>query len=177
MKRLIVLGARKAVFVRKCVFILCFAAICILPACNDTVPSIPDEDYVCPVPAAEILVETSTAPGAASPRIKGSEKTTLSQPAKAGPLRLDLADAVLTALANNASFRVERLQPSISRTYEQEERSAFDPSLSAELSRIRERKDEDVPHQAVDEATRAPSPPPTSLHLKPEATPAILILQ
>ena len=52
----------------------------------------------------------------------------------AGPMTITIEDAVLTALENNRALSVERLNPSIQRTFEQQERAAFDPRLSAEVS-------------------------------------------
>lgn len=49
-------------------------------------------------------------------------------------LSLSLQEAVLVGLERNASFRVERLQPTISRTAEEVERAAFDPLLTASVS-------------------------------------------
>lgn len=51
-----------------------------------------------------------------------------------GPLTLDLQSAVLTALDNNAAFRVERIRPELSRTAERAQRAAFDPAFSGSVS-------------------------------------------
>ncbi|MBI4776215.1 MAG: TolC family protein [Deltaproteobacteria bacterium] len=69
-----------------------------------------------------------------------------------GPLRITVEDAVLTALENNRSLVVERLNPEIQRTennrslvverlnpeirrtFEDEERAEFDPTVEAEVS-------------------------------------------
>ena len=51
-----------------------------------------------------------------------------------GPLDISIEEAILVALENNRGFQVERLKPQIRRTYEIEERAAFDPTLSAEYS-------------------------------------------
>ena len=56
-----------------------------------------------------------------------------------GPLEIAVADAILLALENNRALHVQRLTPSISATYEEQERARFDPSLGAELSASRER--------------------------------------
>lgn len=52
-------------------------------------------------------------------------------------LTLTLQDAVLSGLEQNDNFQVERLKPAISRTAEEIERAAFDPVLSASVSRTR----------------------------------------
>lgn len=46
-------------------------------------------------------------------------------------LRLTIEDTVLTALENNRSLRVERLNPLIRRTFEEQERAAFEYIVSA----------------------------------------------
>jgi len=61
-----------------------------------------------------------------------------SQPA--GPLELTIQEAVLLALENNPSLAVERLAPSIRRTFEQEQRAEFDPVLTASASGSGERE-------------------------------------
>jgi outer membrane protein TolC len=51
------------------------------------------------------------------------------------PLRLTVKDAVWMALNRNPSIAAERIAPEIWRTFEREERAAFDPILSGEWSR------------------------------------------
>jgi len=48
-------------------------------------------------------------------------------------LSLDVREALLMALQNNSTFRVERVRPAIMQTYERQERAAFDPVLSADV--------------------------------------------
>lgn len=55
--------------------------------------------------------------------------------AEEGPLKLAVESAILMAVENNRAFRVERLNPAIRRTYEEEERAAFDPVAGLSLSR------------------------------------------
>jgi len=52
-----------------------------------------------------------------------------------GPLRLTVAEAVLLCLQNNRSFAVQRYQPALTRTFEEEQRAVFDPVLSGSASR------------------------------------------
>lgn len=52
----------------------------------------------------------------------------------AGPMTITIEDAVLMALENNRALSVERLNPPIERTFEQLERAAFDPVVSADVS-------------------------------------------
>jgi outer membrane protein TolC len=51
-----------------------------------------------------------------------------------GPLKITVKDAILIAFQNNRSLLVERINPSIRKTYEEQERAVFDPTLDAELS-------------------------------------------
>ncbi|HSH70724.1 MAG TPA: TolC family protein [Deferrisomatales bacterium] len=61
------------------------------------------------------------------------------QPAATGDaaesLRITVAEAVLLCLQNNRAFAVERYNPALTRTFEEEQRAAFDPVLSGTASR------------------------------------------
>ena len=60
---------------------------------------------------------------------KTTPKTALS-----GPLRITTTEAILLSLENNRSLVVERLNPSIEKTFEDTERAVFDPETKAEIS-------------------------------------------
>ena len=49
-------------------------------------------------------------------------------------LRVDIQRAILLAMENNMSLAVDRMNPEISRTFENEERAVFEPGLNAEVS-------------------------------------------
>lgn len=51
-----------------------------------------------------------------------------------GPLKITTTDAVLLSLENNRSLVVEKLNPSITKTFEDTERALFDPNVAAEIS-------------------------------------------
>ena len=51
-----------------------------------------------------------------------------------GPLKITVEEAVLLALENNRAFKVERFNPAISRTYEDQARAVFDPAVTADLT-------------------------------------------
>jgi outer membrane protein len=51
-----------------------------------------------------------------------------------GPLKIGVQEAILLAMENNQSLIVERMNPQIRRTFEQEELAVFDPILSPEVS-------------------------------------------
>ena len=51
-----------------------------------------------------------------------------------GPLQVTIGEAILLSLENNWSLVVERLNPSIRQTFEDQERAVFDPEMDAEVS-------------------------------------------
>ena len=51
-----------------------------------------------------------------------------------GPLKITTTQAVLLSLTNNRSLVVEKLNPAITKTFEDTERAVFDPNLAAEIS-------------------------------------------
>jgi len=54
-----------------------------------------------------------------------------------GPLKIGIHEAILLAMENNQSLIVERMNPEIQRTFEQEELAVFDPLISPEISNRR----------------------------------------
>ena len=59
------------------------------------------------------------------------------------PLKLSIKNAILMALQNNHTIMIEQLNPLIQKTFEEQERSSFDPAISGEVSRSRERSQGD----------------------------------
>jgi len=55
------------------------------------------------------------------------------------PLRLALQEAILMGMEKNLSLQVERLKPPIQRTFEDQQRAVFDPTVSAAASAGRTR--------------------------------------
>ena len=68
--------------------------------------------------------------------IKPKTPQTVNLPEK-GPLKITVKDAILIALENNRSLVVERLNPSIRQTFEDQERAVFDPTVEAGVSSTR----------------------------------------
>ena len=73
-----------------------------------------------------------------------------------GPIKITVQDAVLFALGNNRSLEIERLNPEISRTYEQQEQARFDPVLDFSLGYREEKREElsEDPFYIMEEKTR-----------------------
>jgi outer membrane protein len=51
-----------------------------------------------------------------------------------GPLKITITEAILLCLENNRSLVVQRLNPSIQQTFEDQERADFDPAINANVS-------------------------------------------
>jgi outer membrane protein len=51
-----------------------------------------------------------------------------------GPLKITIREAILLSLENNRSLVVERLNPSIQQTFEDQERAVFDPAVAADAT-------------------------------------------
>jgi len=51
-----------------------------------------------------------------------------------GPLKVTVTEAILLCLENNRSLVVERLNPSIEQTFEDQERAVFDPAINADAA-------------------------------------------
>lgn len=51
-----------------------------------------------------------------------------------GPLKIGIQEGILLAMENNQALIVERMNPQIRRTFEQEELAVFDPLLSPQMS-------------------------------------------
>jgi outer membrane protein TolC len=51
-----------------------------------------------------------------------------------GPLKVTITEAILLSLENNRELMVQRLDPAIQQTFEEQERAVFDPTTNADLS-------------------------------------------
>ena len=58
-----------------------------------------------------------------------------------GPIAVTVQGAILMALENNRALKVEKFNPAILRTAEEEERSVFDPILTGGYSKFREKSE------------------------------------
>jgi outer membrane protein len=100
--------------------------------------------------AAGVFLETGQAAEgrAQSPRalhqemIAGNPGGNARTPASEGPIEITVEEAVLFALENNRSIGVERLNPQIQQTFEEEEQALFDPALHGSLGFSRETREE-----------------------------------
>ncbi len=102
------------------------AAALLLSSCSPPKPE-PYSEYIGP--------QTTAGSSAAKQAPLPTKRTEANNaPAEQGPLRINIEQAILMAMANNQSLFVEKINPPISRTFEQEEISVFDPLLSADFS-------------------------------------------
>ena len=85
-----------------------------------------------------------------SPMVKAKEskaaklhtKTPAAGETNGDPARITIENAIFLALENNRSLRVERLEPSIQQTFENQEKARFDPTLNGEAGFSREKEQE-----------------------------------
>ena len=114
--------------------------VCLLPlACGLRFHPSHVDTYIGPAKSAQdpeqaaekVLANTAEKEGgAAAP--KAPEKA---KPAEAtGPIKVNVHEAVLMAMEHNQALAVERLTPTITRTFEGQYRGDFDPVLSATAS-------------------------------------------
>jgi len=70
---------------------------------------------------------------------KDNPRSGKTAPMDEGAIRVTVNGAILMALENNQALKVERVNPIIQKTFEQQEQAVFDPVLDAEVSGDRER--------------------------------------
>jgi outer membrane protein len=103
-------------------------AICLFCSCQEIVTTSP-EDYIGP---AVKPTEPNLGAGEAAPSaIVAIEPN--------GPLSITLNEAVIISLEKNKSLVVQKLNPQIGRTVEQQELAAFDPDFAATVSKGKSR--------------------------------------
>ncbi len=66
-----------------------------------------------------------------------NEQNLFHQLHQADTLKIDLQEAILTALEHNPSVSIQRLQPKIARTFVREEGAIFDPTISASANKTK----------------------------------------
>ncbi len=94
-------------------------------------------DYVGPkAPEPNVVSAPATATG-----VVGTETPAQNRPIvpATGPLTITIEQAMLLALENNKSLMVQRLNPQIERTFEQQQLAAFDPDLTAQVAEERDK--------------------------------------
>jgi len=64
----------------------------------------------------------------------GQSEAVAARTAPPGPLKLTVTEAILLSLENNRALVVQRLNPSIQQTFEDQERAVFDPVANADVS-------------------------------------------
>ena len=103
-------------------------SLCVLLASCASLETPPYDDYVGPRPSSTDTLEKPF-------RVD----VTPTKPMPEGPLEVTVEESILLALENNRSLRVERFNPSILRTFEDQERATFDPVATGGVSVSRER--------------------------------------
>ncbi|MCX7933794.1 MAG: TolC family protein [Planctomycetota bacterium] len=93
------------------------------------------------LPLLIALVFLASAAGAGAEREEMRAKNAPAKSPDASAIALDAREAVLRALERSPALRVERLRPARVRTAEEQERAAFDPTLSAEISVARDEEE------------------------------------
>ena len=101
-----------------------------------------------PAPPADVHIGPASQPsGTSAPRTHASsqpsEPTALPEVPPSGPLTVTVEQAILLALENNRDLSVQRLNPLIARSVEQQERAVFDPDVTAEAGVLSERQPQD----------------------------------
>lgn len=112
-------------------------------------------DYIGPVREAE--VRPPAPPPALPPEAAPAEPPPAEAPEAAAPqpIEFGVQEAIVMAMENNRALSVERLRPPIRRTFEQEERAAFDPVLTAGAGRERTREPDTPPDGPSNLVTKA----------------------
>lgn len=121
------------------------AASCLaLASCNTMLSSREAEDYVGPITARK-QAELAQSERLKPPAVEVAPPVRATVPAE-GPITLTVGQAMLLALEHNQALIVERLNPKIARTVEEQERAVFDPVLTAEyaIARTRVRPESEV---------------------------------
>ena len=106
----------------------------IISSCASTHTGIP-QDYIGPQPSLSKQEDNILQPDTGS-------KTPVRE--EQGPLEITVQAAILLALENNRALKVEKFNPARKRAAEEEARSAFDPIMTGEYARTRERSDHDL---------------------------------
>lgn len=111
------------------------AVLClILVSCVSLERSI-EEDYIGPRPLTSVPTQPEEA--ITAPETPGEAPTIKPE----GPITVTVQNAILIALEHNRALKVEKMNPAIRRTGEDEERAAFDPILTGGYSRDREKSE------------------------------------
>jgi outer membrane protein TolC len=96
------------------------------------------EDYVGPGHKAAEASKIAPLPKVEKPALaKAAEKPAAPQAKPTEPVSITVAQAIMTALANNQALVVERLKTPIAKTGEDVAQSQFDPAFTANLQRQR----------------------------------------
>lgn len=115
--------------------ILSLISLCVFFTSCSFMKTGPYDDYIGPVPQPP----TTDAPKIGTKPFQPD--ATPPKPTPEGPIEVTIENAILLALENNRSLHVERFNPSIQHTFEDQERAVFDPEITGGLSGTRERSE------------------------------------
>jgi outer membrane protein len=115
--------------------LLIATGLCIIFASCGTLERGMDEDYIGPRPVTDVQARTQEA--AVAPAARGEAIKIKPE----GPIEVTVQNAILLALEHNRALKVEKFNPAIRRTGEDEERADFDPILTGGYSRDREKSE------------------------------------
>jgi outer membrane protein len=107
--------------------ILVLCGLCLALVCR----AVAEDQSDCAPGEPDVSVDTAVPTGSDSPR-HPEESAARAVPPES--LRLTVTEAILLCLENNRSLVVQRLNPSMQQTYEDQERAMFDAAVNADLS-------------------------------------------
>ena len=112
--------------------------LCISLASCASVERGTDDDFIGPRPVSSL----SSRPGEkiAAPEAPQTSPVVRSE----GSIAVTVQEAILMSLENNRALKVQRLNPAINRTAEEEQRAPFDPILTGEYSRYRKKSEKPI---------------------------------
>jgi len=108
--------------------IFTLVSLCVFLASCTSLKATPYDDYIGPIRQPSDSLEKPFQVDVTPPKVTTE-----------GSIEVTVEDAILLALENNRSLQVERINPSIQQTFEEQERAVFDPVLGGGLSGSRER--------------------------------------
>jgi outer membrane protein len=111
------------------------AVLCLILVSCVTLERNMEEDYIGPRPVTSVPAQPEEA--ITAPETPGEAPTIKAE----GPITVTVQNAILLTLEHNRALKVEKMNPAIRRTGEDEARAGFDPILTGGYSRDREKSE------------------------------------